>query len=478
MIRKSLPAALAAATLAAATLVASGPVALAAGPGPLSLAVPEQAAAKREGLRTRIDIVEVTSPGGITAWLYEDHTIPVVTLEASFRGGAALDPAETAGATSLMATLLREGAGELDATAFAAELESFASSLGFSAGADGVSVSATTLVENVEETFELLRLALVEPRFEEDNLARARARQVASLRADATDPNRIASRTFWARAFPDHPYDRPADGTIETVEALDRDGVVAAHERALARDNLLVAVVGAIGAETLAPLLDEVFGGLPEESAERPGPAEAALAGEVEVIELGIPQSVVTFGHAGIPRDDPDFIPAFVLDHVLGGGGFGSRLTAEIRERRGLTYGIYTYLAPNDLGWLYMGGFSSANDRVAEAIELVRAEWERTAAEGITEDELDRAKQFLTGAYALRFDGNARIASQLLGLQIAGLGIDYVNERNALVEAVTLADIERVADRLLDPDALSFVIVGQPRGVAASEAAVPVNIVR
>jgi zinc protease len=190
------------------------------------------------------------------------------------------------------------------------------------------------------------------------------------------------------------------------------------------------------------------------------------------VIELAIPQSVVAFGHAGIPRDDPDFTPAFVLDHVLGGGGFGSRLTAEVRERRGLTYGIYTYLAPNDLGWLYMGSFSSANDRVAEAIELVRAEWAHTAAEGITADELERAKQFLTGAYALRFDGNARIASQLLGLQIAGLGPDYVNERNALVEAVTLEDIRRVAGRLLDPEDLSFVIVGQPKGVEATEAAV------
>jgi zinc protease len=295
-----------------------------------------------------------------------------------------------------------------------------------------------------------------------------RARQVATLRSDATDPNRIATRTFWAKAFPDHPYARPVDGMIETVEALGREDVVAAHERALARDNLLLAVVGAIDAETLGPLLDEVFGALPEASAERPEPAEAALAGEVEVIELGIPQSVVTFGHGGIPRDDPDFIPAFVLDHVLGGGGFGSRLTVEIRERRGLTYGIYTFLAPNDLGQLYMGGFSSANDRVAEAIALVRAEWERVAAEGITEDELDRAKRFLTGAYALRFDGNARIASQLLGLQIAGLGPNYVNERNALVEAVTLEEIERVAARLLDPDALAFVVVGKPQGVEAS----------
>jgi zinc protease len=417
------------------------------------------------GARAAIEIEEVVSPGGVTAWLYEDHTLPIVTLEASFRGGAALDPAEEAGAVSLMASLLNEGAGDLDQVAFAAALETLASSIRFSAGADGVAVSVTTLVENLEETIDLLRLALTEPRFEEENLARARARQLAGLRADETDPNRIASRTFWAHAFPGHPYSRPADGLIETVATLDRDAVAAAHRRTLARDNLLIAVVGAVDADSLAPLLDHAFGALPEDGPERPDPTEAATGGEVIVVDLPIPQSVVTFGHGGIARDDPDFIPAFVLDHILGGGGFGSRLTAEIRERRGLTYGIGTYLAPNDLGWLYLGGFSTANDRAAEAIELVRAEWERMAAEGVTEDELESAKQFLTGAYALRFDGNSRIASQLLGLQIAGLDRDYVNERNALVEAVTLADVERAAARLLDPEALTFVVVGQPAGV-------------
>lgn len=421
--------------------------------------------------RAQIDIVPVTSPGGITAWLYEDHTIPIVTLEGSFRGGAALEPAEEAGVTALMASLLAEGAGGRDATAFAEAVEDLAASFSFSAGADGVSISATTLKENLDPAFALFRDALVEPRFDAEALARGRARQLATLRSDASNPNRVASRAFWAAAFPDHPYATPADGLPETVEALDRDAVLAAHGRALTRDRLMLAVVGAISPEELAPLLDRVFGDLPAEGPPLPDPAEAAIAGMVEVIDLAIPQSVVIFGHRGIPRDDPDFIPAFVMDHILGGGGFGSRLTEEIRERRGLTYGIYTYLAPNDLGWLYLGGFSTANDRVAEAIDLVRAEWARFAEEGASEEELDRAKRFLTGAYALRFDGNARIASQLLGLQTAGLGIDYVNERNDLVEAVTREDIARVAARILDPEALSFVIVGRPEGLDPAAAA-------
>ncbi len=388
-----------------------------------------------------------------------------MTLEGSFRGGAALDPADKAGATALMASLLDKGAGGMDATSYAAALEELASSVSFSATADGVSLSMTTLAENREESFGLLQLALIEPTFGEKALERSRARQLAVLRGDASDPNRVAMRTFWAEAFPDHPYAVPPDGLPETVEALTREDVAAQHGQALARDRLMLAVVGAIGPEELAPLLDETFGALPAEGPPLPEVAEAAVDGGVEVIEFPIPQSVVVFGHGGIPRDDPDFIPAYVLDHILGGGGFGSRLTEELREKRGLTYGIYTALMSNDFGQLYLGSFSSANDRVAEAIDLVRAEWERAAQGGVTAAELDAAKRYLTGAYPLRFEGNARIAAQLLGLQVAGLGIDYVNERNDLVEAVTLEDVARIATRLLDPEALSFVIVGQPAGL-------------
>jgi zinc protease len=214
-------------------------------------------------------------------------------------------------------------------------------------------------------------------------------------------------------------------------------------------------------------VLDRLFGGLPATGPELPPVVQPALAGGTTIIDLDIPQSVVMFGHGGLMRDDPDFIPAFVLDHILGGGGFGSRLTEELREKRGLTYGIYTWLAPGDFGALYMGSFSTANANAGEALELVRAEWARMAEAGVSEAELEDAKRYLTGAYPLRFDGNARIAGQLIGLQTAGLDIDYVNIRNDLVEAVTREDIARVAARLLDPAALTTVIVGRPEGLPA-----------
>jgi zinc protease len=419
--------------------------------------------------RAEMAIQTVTSPGGISAWLYEDHSIPILDLEASFKGGAVLDPAGREGATHLMAALLEQGAGALDATEFAEAREALAAGLGFRAGGDAVGVSARMLSANRDATLELLRSALVEPRFDPTAVDRVRGQMLSRLRADETDPNVIAERAFQAAAFAGHPYARPPEGTLDTVAGLDADAVRAAHAAALVRDRLKVAVVGDITAAELAPLLDRVFGGLPASGPPLPPVAVPHAPGGVTVIGLDIPQSVVLFGHGGIARLDPDFMAASVMNHVLGGGGFGSRLMVELREERGLTYGVATWLAPGDFGALYMGGFASANARTAEALAIVRAEWARMAAQGVTGAELEAAKRYLTGAYPLRFDGNGSIAEELIGLMTAGLGTDYVNERNALVEAVTVEDLARVARRLLRPDALTFVVVGRPEGVAATD---------
>ncbi len=420
-------------------------------------------------VRAAVEITEVTSEGGITAWVVSDHTIPIIAIEADFRGGAVLDPEGQAGVVNLMAGLLDEGAGARDATAFAEARDDLAARMSFSAGRDSVWVSAEMLSETRDEVVELLRSALVEPRFDAEAVARVRGQAVASLRSDETDPGRVAGRAFNAQMFGGHPYGRPVEGTPESVAALDVEAIRAAHGAALVRDRLTVAVVGDITAEEVGPMLDRLFGDLPEGGPELPGAAEMALDGGVSVIELDVPQSMVIFGQAGIARDDPDFIPAFVMNHILGGGGFGSRLTEEIRERRGLSYGIYTGLTTGDYAATVIGRFSTVNARAGEAIGIVRDEWARMRAGGATEAELAAAQRYLTGAYPLRFDGYGQIAGQLLALQIEGLGIDYVEVRNDLVEAVTLDDIARVAGRLLDPERLTFVVVGRPEGLHSTD---------
>ena len=412
-----------------------------------------------------VGIEEVTSPGGITAWLVEEHSIPFVALELRFRGGASLDAPDKRGATNLMTALLEEGTGALDAQGFARAAADIAAEFSYRAHNEDVSISARFLSETQDEAMELLRGSIVTPRFDEDAIERVRAQVLAILRSDNKDPDQIVRNEFAALVYGDHPYASPEDGTVETVEALTREDIVAAHEDALVRDRVYVSAVGDITAEELGRLLDDLLGDLPEAEAPLPGRAELNLPGGIEVVEYETPQSAVIFGQPGIEREDPDFFAAYVLNHIVGGGGFNSVLMNEVREKRGLTYGIYSYLSDRDGAAVWLGSVASANERVAESIAVIRAQWARLREEGVTAEQLEDAKTYLTGAYPLRFDGNGPIADIAVAMQFDGMPLDYIATRNDRVEAVTLEDVNRVARELMDPGKLTFVVVGQPEGV-------------
>lgn len=419
------------------------------------LAVPAQA----------IEIQDVTSPGGIKAWLVQDDSIPFVALDIQFRGGASMDAEGKRGAVNMMTALLEEGAGSNSATQFAQAVEDLGARLSFSASDDTVSVGFQSLTENRDAAADLLAQALAQPRFDDDALTRVRGQVQAVIRSEATDPNSIAAKEMAAQAWGEHPYATSINGTAESVAALTRQDLVAAKNRVLARDRVVVGAAGDISAEELGLLLDRILGGLPEQAtALLPEQAELQVTGGTTVIDWDSPQTVVAFAGPGIPIDDPDYFAAFVANHILGGGGFSSRLMEEIREKRGLTYGVGTALATGLYGQTWQGGMSGSNATTAEAVELIRAEWARMA-EGVTDQELTDAKTYLTGEYPLRFDGNGRIASILAGMQLIGFPIDYIDTRNAKVEAVTSEDVSRVAQRLLDPERLRFVLVGRPEGI-------------
>lgn len=416
-----------------------------------------------------IDIQEVTSPGGIEAWLVQEDSIPFVAIEIVFDGGASLDLPGKRGATNMMMALLEEGSGDMDARTFQEAREALAASFSFEAFDDSVSVSAVFLTENRDEAMALLRNALVNPTFDDDAIERVRAQVQAILLSDAQNPNDIAGAAFNAAAFGDHPYGSSIDGTAETVAALTQEDLFVAHENALVQSRVYVGAAGDISAEELGVLIDDLIGALPVEGPELPPRVDFGLAGGTTIVPFDTPQSVALFGHAGIERDDEDFFAAFILNEILGGNGVESRLMHEVREKRGLTYGIYTYLVPKDLTEIYLGQVASANNTIAEAIDVVRAQWARMANEGVTQAELDQAKTYLTGAYPLRFDGNAEIAGILVGMQSVGLPTEYIENRNDYVNAVTLEEVNRVASELLDPDGLHFVVVGQPEGLEASD---------
>ncbi|MDK8872369.1 pitrilysin family protein [Paracoccus sp. SSJ] len=416
-----------------------------------------------------IEIQQITSPGGIRAWLVEDHSIPFTALSLMFKGGASLDAPGKRGEMSLMTALLEEGSGQMDSVQYAEAVEALGAQNRFDVGDDALIVSARMLTENRDEAAELLRQALAEPRFDPDAVERVRAQLQAVIRSEATDPNAIASKELARLAWGEHPYATSINGTRDSVAALTREDLAAAKDRILARDRVVVAAAGDITAENLGKLLDKVLGGLPEQgSAPLPEKAALELTGGVTMIDWDSPQTVVSFAQPGLPMSDPDYFAAYVADHILGGGGFSSRLMDEIREKRGLTYGVRTGLANGVYGETWQGGMASANDKVAEAVGLIRSEWDRFAEGGVTEKELADAKTYLTGEYALRFDGNGKIAGILAGMQLIGLPADYVNTRNGKIEAVTAEDVQRVAQRLLHSDQIRFVLVGRPEGVDAT----------
>lgn len=413
-----------------------------------------------------IDIQQVTSPGGINAWLVEDHSIPFTALSLDFKGGASLEAPGKRGAINLMTATLEEGAAKRDATAFAQAVEDLGASLNFDVSDDALSVDMRALTENRDEAAQLLADALTQPRFDDQAVERVRAQVQAIIRSEATDPQSIASKEMARQAWGDHPYATSINGTAESVAALTRADLVAAKNRVLARDRVVVGAAGDITAEELGPLLDKILGGLPETgTAPLPDQAEVQLTGGVTVIDWDSPQTILSFAAPGLPIDDPDYFAAYVANHILGGGGFSSRLMEEVREKRGLTYGIGTGLATGLYGQSWQGGMAGSNAGIGEAVRLIRQEWDRMAADGVTEQELNDAKTYLTGEYPLRFDGNGKIASILSGMQLIGFPADYVNTRNDRVEAVTAGDVQRVSARLLNADDLRFVLVGRPEGL-------------
>lgn len=415
-----------------------------------------------------VKIKEVTSPGGFNAWLVENPSIPFVALELRFKGGASLDQDGKRGATNLMTGLLEEGSGDLDARAFQRALEDQAASISYDVSDDTVSISARFLTETKADVLPLLKDSITSPRFDEDAIERVRAQVLSGIKGDATDPDAIVGREFSALVFGDHPYGTVEQGTIDSVSALTRDDLLAAHQAVIAQDRVFVSAVGDITEAQLAALLDDLLGDLPASGLTLPGDADINLPGGVQVVDYDTPQSTAIFAQPGIPRDHPDYFPVFVLNHIVGGGGFESYLMNEVRAKRGLTYGVYSYLAEKDGSDLWMGSVASANDRVAEAITVIREIWQDISDGGLTQEQLDDAKTYLTGAYPLRFDSNRRIANITAAMQVSDIPIDYIATRNDRVNAVTLEDLNRVAKEWMDPNALTFVVVGQPEDLPST----------
>ena len=417
-----------------------------------------------------VDIKKVESRSGIRAWLVQNPSVPVISMSFAFRSGAVSDPTGKEGRAQFVASMLDEGAGDLNSEAFLGKIEDLSVRLRFRVNLETFSGSIQTLKRNRAEAFKLLASALNKPRFDKDSFIRVRAQLSASLRLDQEDPDRIASRVWYRSVFGNHPYGRPIGGTLASISNIKREDLVSFSKSFFSRKNLLIGVAGDIGPDELSVRLDEIFGGLPQGSdREMLTEPEIQMEGKTIVVEKSLPQSVALFGHRGFKRTDPEWYAAYIVNRILGGGGFSSRLMEEVREKRGLAYGVYSWLNPLESVGLIMGSVATSNSRVKESLDIIREEWRKMSELEISDKELQEAKNYINGSFPLRLDSSRRIAQMLVAVQVDRLGIKYLNRRAYLINSVTRDQVKKAAKRLLDPGLLTVVVVGKPAEISSSQ---------
>jgi len=397
-----------------------------------------------------VDIQEVTSPKGIKALLVEDYSVPIISLSLLFRGGSTQDPAGKEGTLRLVAAMMDEGSGTYDSAAFQARMEELGLELSFAAGRDSFSGSMRTLESESDNTFEMLRLAINEPRFDAVPFERMRTALITQHERSKNNPLTKGRKALRNALYKNHPYRRPVPGTVETLSDVERDDLSTMHKKLLARDNLFVGVVGAIDSKRLELVLDKVFGELPAHARLMKITEAAVEFGETINVEADLPQTNISLAFPGLKRDHKDFFAAHLMNHILGGGSFSSRLYEEIREKRGLAYSVRSFMSTNEYSAVLVSGTGTRSDRAAETLKVMREEIKKMADYGPTAAELEAAKKYVIGTYAIsNLDTSSKIAGVLVAIQQANLGNDYIDRREGYISSVTLEDVRRVAKRLL-----------------------------
>ncbi len=411
-----------------------------------------------------IDIKRITANDGQEIWLVEDHSNPVVSLHFAFQGGEGNDPEGKEGLANFLAGTMDEGAGSYEAEAFHKKLTDHSISLSFSAKRNGFEGKLVTLKKYQSIAADLMRLSLTEPRFDQEAVDRIRQQILLSVESNGRKTDSVANSLLKKVLYGDHPFARESEGTLETVKSITPADLKAFQEKLVTKDKLIIGLSGAVTEEEALDLYEQVFGTVPTHTAV---PLVAAVdiqtTAETLTESRPVPQTTLVLGQRGLNRNDPDYFAGYLVTHIMGGGSFGSRLYSEIREKRGLTYGVYSYMVSELNYELLLAQMSTANETVDEAIEILRAEWKRMAEEGPTVEELEKAKRYIIGSYALNFSTTGSVARLLVGLQVNELGIDYPTRRTQLFESVTIEQAKKAAARLFLPDELTIVAVGGER---------------
>ena len=409
-----------------------------------------------------VNIQEVEAKD-VTAWMVEAYHVPIVEVAFTFKNaGAVSDPKNKQGLARIVSKMLMEGTKSKDATQLREALESLAIHVRTSTSGDMFTVSMLTLAENLDEAFDLFAEVLNEPRFGEAKLDEVKERTKIRIKKLQEKPHYVAGRGWDRLAYGDHPYGQSSHGTPETIANITVDDLKRFHGQYLTRENLLVAAVGAVDAKIFQKHMADVVEPLPKafKPAHDVKPVTIDSTGKWKDIERDLPQSVVIFGVQGIPRDDPDFYAAYVMNHIVGGMSLTSRLGKAVRKEKGLTYDISTALDSSLYSDVWYGVFATKSESVMEALKTAEEAIRDAGTGNFTEKEVKEAIGYLVGSFPLNLGSNSSVLRYLQTMQIHGLGKDYLEKRNDLFKAVTVDQVNKVAQRLLNPDKFVVVKVG------------------
>lgn len=410
-------------------------------------------------------VQEVKTSTGITAWLIEDHSLPLIAVKGAVKyAGSAYGEKNLDGLPSLATSMLMEGAGEYDDKAFQELLDEHGIRMGFEAEQDHMFFAMETLSEQSAKAFEVLGLAMAKPRMDKESFARVRQDRLAQLDLMMAKPEYVSSVYFQQQVYADHPYAYVQDGTPESIAKITLEDASRFIKEHMVRDRLVLAVIGDVTPEQLKALMEQAFSALPETAkgdAERLLDVHYSNLGKSWEKSLDVPQSVVVFGLPAVARNDARFYAAYIVNYMLGGGGLSSRLSQSIREREGLSYYVYSGLQLSEKASILRGALASRFDQADRAIALLQKEIADAGEKGFTQTELDAAKQYIMGSFPLSLDSGKEMANYLLSMQLQSLGQDYLEKRNGYIQNVALQEVNDVARQLLKPEKLMVVKVGK-----------------
>ncbi|MBR72979.1 MAG: peptidase M16 [Rhodospirillaceae bacterium] len=413
-------------------------------------------------------VERIITAEGFEIWYLRELSVPVISLSIGFRGGSASDPIGKEGLSYFATNLLDEGAGKMDSQSFQKKVTDNAIHLNFIPGRDITSISLRTLSQNRKEAFKLMGLALTQPRFDKEAKERVREQILSKIATGEKQPNSVAIKSWYKAMLGDHPFSRPLEGNTKSILSIQKKDLEDFIRGRFAQDNIFIGASGDVEPEEIASLVDSALKTLPSNSLSFSLPeVKFNLEPHFDVINLDIPQSIAVFGFPGIPRVHKDFYAAYVMNYILGGSGFTSRLYKEVREKRGLAYSVYSYLHTLDSIGLIVGGVATRNDAMSNSIDIIKKELSLMAKNGITKEELSSAKRAITGSFPLKFDTSSSVAQILLSMQFQGLNHDYLERRNSYIENITVTDVRSIAKQLLNQNKMVTVIVGSPKGLTS-----------